>query len=688
VEPTRQEFLHISAPEKVLFYTLIYTSLAYMAWQIAGRARLWLRGRPSGPVETGWRYWVPTKARLSRWLTNIWTYVLLQKKVRSSRPRSGAPMHLLTFYGFLSLTVATTLLAINQYSPYKFHRGNFYLIYESTFDFLGLFLVVGVGWALGRRGLALRHDLGPAALRSGDEREAAKQAYQRRRWPVSQSLSDWLALGLIFVIGVTGYWLEACRISNVPHSFDTVSFVGYAWAKLQGPVSDNFYHFVWWFHAAWVIVFFAVLPKMRIRHILLAVASTAGKPDRPAGHLRTISMEEVEQTEQVGVKLARDYSRWHLLSLDACMECGRCTEVCPAWKVGKVLNPKQIVQDIRDALMSGEEVAAVVNPEALWACTTCHACVEACPVLIRHVDLIVESRRNLVSEGALSGPAATMLRQTASTNHAWGQPAANREDWMRGLEIPLCRDGVEFDYLFWVGCAGATDPGAVKTTKAVAMLLKKAGVRFACLGREEACTGDPARRLGEEFLFQEKAGANASTFARYGVKKVVTACPHCFNTLRSEYGEFGASLEVFHHTQLLQSLVRKGDLLAARAPATEVVLHDPCYLARVNEESEAPRALVEGMTLPPRQGKKTLCCGAGGGRMWMEEPASERPGNRRAEELLDTGAKTVAVACPFCRIMLGDSLRQVRPAEEVRLVDLAELMQEANSAPLEPAAGG
>lgn len=676
MEPTRQEFFHISGAEKVLFYFLIYASLAYMFWQIVQRTRQWRQGRPIAPNREGWRYWVPTREEAKRWFGNVATYVLLQKKVRSSRPKSGAPMHLLIFYGFLALLLATTLLGINTYSPFKFHHGTYYLIYEKTFDLLGLLLVIGTGWAFVRRGLALRKELGAAALREPDAKQLAKQMNQRRRWPMSHSANDFWALGLLLTLGVTGYWLEACRISLDPHPWDNASIVGYLWAQAQGPVSVGLYRFAWWFHMAWIMVFFCVIPKMRLRHIVMAIATTAGKPERPMGQLRTIPMEEVEETEQVGVKLAKDYSRWHLMSLDACMECGRCTEVCPAWNVGKVLNPKQVVQDVRAAMVSGEEIASAVSEEALWACTTCNACVEACPVLIRHVDLIVDSRRNLVSEGGLSGSAATMLRQTASTSNAWGQPASAREDWMKGLDIPLCRDGGEFEFLFWVGCAGATDPGAIKTTKAVAELLKKAGIKFACLGREEACTGDPARRVGEEFLFQEKAMGNASAFERYGVKKVVTACPHCFNSLKNEYGEFGATMEVFHHTQLLQTLVRKGDLLAAK-PRESVVYHDPCYLSRVNEESEAPREIATVVS-PEHAGKKTLCCGAGGGRMWMEEPPSQRPATRRAEELLATGAKTVAVGCPFCRIMLGDSLKQAKPEEEIRLLDLAEMLQEAN----------
>lgn len=672
--PTREEFLHIGQGKPV-FYVLIFLSLGIMAWQIAGRIRVWLQGKPiAGEPAKGIRYWIPTVSRLRAWWQNVWSYVLLQRKVRSSRRKSGAPMHLLLFYGFLSMLLATTILAINTYGPWKFHHGAFYLGYEATFDVLGLMFVIGCVWALGRR---IR------ATRAGDA-------------PQTTVPADYGVLGLLLAIGLSGYWLEASRLGNYAFHNDLAdwnraSIVGFALANLIGPVSDGFYVFVWWFHAALIMVMFATLPRWRLRHIVMAIFSTAGKLDRPMGHLVPISMEEVERTEKIGVSVPADYSRWHLMSLDACMECGRCTEVCPANGVGKFLNPKQVVQAIRSAMPGNEPVAPAVTEEALWACTTCNACVEACPVLIRHVDLIVDARRNLVAEGALAGTGATMLRQLGSTGHAWGQPAHEREKWMEGLEIPLCRDGVEFEYLFWVGCAGATDPGAIKTTKATAALLKKAGVKFACLGKEEACTGDPARRVGEEFLFQDKAAQNASVIEKYAVQKVVTACPHCFNSLKHEYGEFGAKLEVFHHTQLLQQLISKGELVAAKPNRSEVALHDPCYLGRINNEADAPRALLgidaglnelghvpENPDEPAHYGRKTLCCGAGGGRMWMEEPPEQRPSNRRAQELVATGAKTIALACPFCRIMLDAAVPQVTE-EEIRLVDLAELLNEANS---------
>lgn len=662
MEPTRTEFMHLPEWQKALFYVLVFASLAIGAWQVWLRYREWRKGKPID--------WRPPR------LNNFVTYVLAQRKVRSSRRRSGAPMHLLIFYGFVSLFLATTLLAIATYAPLigipNFHRGTYYLVYEATFDLLGLLFVFGLIWALVRR-LAYR----PPA--------------------VTASSSDVWMLVLLIVVGVTGYVLEAARIANDPQPFDGASVVGYSLALILPPIPNGAYVALWWFHMAWVFVFFAVIPRFRLRHIVIACFGAANAPtQRPWGRLEPISMEEVEQTGQIGVAQVKDYSRWHLMSLDACMECGRCTEVCPAHGVGKVLDPKRVVQDIRGLLGGdGPAVAEAVGDEALWACTTCSACVEACPVLIRHVDLIVDARRNLVAEGRLSGTAAVMLRQTASTGSAWGTPASDREDWMKGLDIPLAREKKSFDVLLWVGCAGATDPGAIKTTRALAELLAKAGVDFACLGNEETCTGDVARRVGDEFLFQEQAGKNVGTFGKYQFKRIVTACPHCLNTFANEYGQFGGEYEVLHHSRLLADLVAEGRLKAPDLPRGGVTFHDPCYLARINNQSDAPRrALGDVSDLddaivpqdgpgrlvePAHFGRKTLCCGAGGGRMFMEEPAEQRPGNRRARELLETGAKTIAVGCPFCRIMLDASLKQVTE-EDVRLVDLAELLQESNRA--------
>jgi Fe-S oxidoreductase len=671
MEPTRTSYLHITGPQKIIFYVMIAASLAYMVWQIYERSRQWNKGRPIDWKPLGWQ--------------GIVTFIFGQRKVQSSRTKSGAPMHMMIFYGFMALLLATTLLGVAEYGHVlgipNFHKGGYYLGYEFTFDVMGLILLIGLVWAAVRRAKMLK-----AQAESG-------------RDVLSHDPSDWSAICLLIALTVTGFVLEGARMANSPESWDNSAPVGYALSQVLGSMPDAGYIGIWWFHAVLVAVFFAMLPRMKLKHIVLATISAAKAPDRPMGHLRQITMEEVEETEKIGASEATDLSRWHLMSLDACMTCGRCTEVCPAYGAGKSLNPKTVVSSVFGALTTGEPLADAVGEENLWACTTCNACVEACPAMIRHVDIIVDVRRSLVAEGKLSGSGADVLRQTASTGHAWGQPHA-RQDWMKGLDVPLARNTEDFEYLFWVGCAGATDPLAVRTTKAIAKLLNKAGVSYACLGSEEACTGDPARRIGDEFAFQEQAHTNSSVFKKYGVKKIVTACPHCLNTFRNEYGDFDADVEVLHHTQLLAELVGRKQLVSASAEG--VTYHDPCYLARVNNESQAPRLLlgqrsdydrdrgqvmyeletgvpVEAELLEPEHtAHKTLCCGAGGGRMWMEEPIDQRPSTVRTKELLATGAKTVAAACPFCKIMLDTGIKQ-ETDEEIRLVDIAELLQEANA---------
>lgn len=666
--PTRTEFLFQGPLQKTLFYLLMALAVGVFAWQVLGRVRLWMKGKKIT--------WSPD------YIGGIVRYVLGQRKVRTSRYNSGAPMHLFIFYGFLTLFIGTVLLGINTYSPWKFHKGAYFLTYEFVLDVMGLAFVIGLLWALFRRRTAK-----PRALTSG--------------------FSDYATLYLLLFLGVSGFLVEAARMNVNPQPFDTSAPIGHMLSGVLPSLSSTHYLGIWWIHSIMVAVFIAVIPMLRMKHIAYAIFSTAGAdPDAKMGKLPKISIEEVEETGKIGVEVPHDYSRWHLMSLDACMECGRCTEVCPAWLVGKVLNPKQVVQDIRVALESEQRVAAAVSEEALWQCTTCNACVEACPVLIRHVDLIVDARRNLVAEGKLTGTAATMLRQVQSTESAWGTPASEREKWMDGKDIPLVRDfvaaGRRFDVLLWVGCAGAVDRAAMKTTTDFAELLKKAGVSFACLGKEERCTGDPARRTGDEFLFQQMAEQNIHTFSQYGVKTIVTACPHCFNTIRNEYPVFGGDYEVVHHSQFLTKLIEERKLNAPQFEDGSVTLHDPCYLSRINDDADAPRhalgvnshyngrptpvdrwlseAMQTGNTLaePPRHANKTLCCGAGGGRMWMEEEISQRPGDNRARELLKTGAGTVAVACPFCRIMLDASIQNVADGEEISLVDIAELVRKAN----------
>ena len=453
--------------------------------------------------------------------------------------------------------------------------------------------------------------------------------------------------------------------------------------------------------------------------------SQATDPTAPAlGALRPMTSggEPVDferadpETDQFGVGAVEHFSWKALLDFTTCTECGRCQDQCPAWNTAKPLSPKLVVLSLRDhayakapyllagggrtpageekatpdqlagvpaaalaeaqrPLVGGAEEAGIIDPDALWACTTCGACVEQCPVDIEHVDHIVDLRRHQVMiESRFPAEAGSLLRNLEQRGNPWGAPAASRTDWTRnlGFEVPVVGEaGVTgFEYLFWVGCAGAFDERGRRTTRAVATLLHSAGVSFAVLGPGEACTGDPARRMGHEYLFQELAGGNVATLnAAFGDapparRKIVTTCPHCLNTLANEYGQLGGEYQVVHHTQLLDHLVRAGALTPIRPVDGGLTWHDPCYLGRHNQIYRPPRELLAGARAVemPRHGERSFCCGAGGARMWMEERIGKRISAERVEEAVATGARTIATGCTFCQTMLGDGLAAARSA--------------------------
>jgi Fe-S oxidoreductase len=436
----------------------------------------------------------------------------------------------------------------------------------------------------------------------------------------------------------------------------------------------------WWLHAILVAVFVATIPVNRFLHVITGPLNIAAHPERPMGALVPLTMEKVERSGRTGVNAIADFTRQQLLSLDSCMECGRCEDACPATATGKPLSPKAVVVDLR-GLMSrdGGDVHGTIRDETLWACTMCQACVQECPVLIGHVDLISDMRRDLIGEGKLSGPPAKALQQIGNQSNPYGRPNSERFAWADGLGVPTVESNPSFDYLLWVGCAASFDPRAQKVARATVQLFKEAGVNFAVLGKEESCTGDPARRIGDEFLFQQLAQTNVATLTRHKAKKIVTPCPHCYNTLKNEYPQFGGQYEVEHHSTLLAELIRAGRLSNGTDAGEPITLHDPCYLARVNGEVDATRTVIGAardaqFREMPRHGKKTFCCGAGGGRMWFDESPAQRVSCMRAREALDTGARTLATACPFCLNMMTDGMAGTQGGEKVKVLDIAELL--------------
>jgi Fe-S oxidoreductase len=462
-----------------------------------------------------------------------------------------------------------------------------------------------------------------------------------------------------------------------------------------------------------IMAFLVFVVHSKHLHIVMAPINVAfSRPPSALGPLDKtpdMDIENIDEDTVFGAGKIEDFTWKQLLDLATCTECGRCQSQCPAWATGKPLSPKLVVMDLREELFNsagrllstagngsvdgtsnkaaGEVrrlVPEVIHPDVLWSCTTCGACVNECPVDIEHVDAIVDMRRyEVMIESRFPSEASLMLRNIENRGDPWGLGATKRLEWTEGLEfeVPVVNGRIpdDVEYLFWVGCAGALDERARKTTRAFARLLSEAGVSFAVLGEAESCTGDPARRIGNEYLFQMQAAQNIESLSSAGVRKVVASCPHCFNTLAREYPSLGGNFEVIHHSQLLDRLVSEGRIRPGRFEA-KVTYHDPCYLGRHNQVYEPPRRAIESVpgvssVEMHRCRQRSFCCGAGGARMWLEEKIGKRINLERTDEALGTGAGVVSTACPFCLIMLDDAVKQRQREEEVAVLDIAQILE-------------
>jgi Fe-S oxidoreductase len=523
-------------------------------------------------------------------------------------------------------------------------------------------------------------------------------------------------LVMIFGIILTLLLLEAAKIAlGTNESPATWSPVANALSPLFTGMSERTAHafeqFFLYAHLLLVLAFLAYIPFSKHLHIFVSAINVFFENTRPSGTLRTIPIDlEALQGDDdlvLGAGTVEDLTWKQRLDLYSCTECGRCQSVCPAWNTGKPLSPKLIVMNLRDHLFeqgpqvlaarrAGTEPRVPLNPdviedEVVWDCTTCGACMRECPVDIEHVDHIVDMRRNLVMvESRFPAEAGTLLRNLEGSSNPWGQPQSTRADWANGLGVRVLQEGAPApEYLYWVGCAGSFDDRARRISQAVARVLQKAAVPFAILGPRELCTGDPARRIGNEYLFQELAKRNVETLTGSGVRTVITNCPHCFNTLRNEYPDLGGRYEVIHHTQLFARLIREGRLRPDREVDELVAYHDPCYLGRHNGVYDEPRAILDRIpalrtTELPRHRERGFCCGAGGSRMWLEERIGKRVNMERTEEAIATGAGTLGVACPYCLIMLDDGAKA--SGDAIKVEDVAQVVARATGA--EPEAAG
>ncbi len=503
-----------------------------------------------------------------------------------------------------------------------------------------------------------------------------------------------LILAMIAGIVMTLFLWHSSQIAlgfnDYPASWAPIS--GSIAKLLHGPLVQYLERAAVWAHVLIILSFLVYLPYSKHLHIVVAAFNVYFGRTRARGRLEPIDFEQPEADVRFGSARVTDMTWKQTLDTMSCTECGRCQDVCPAYATGKALSPKLLIMAIRDqAMAEGPKALAdasyspppivpnAVTDDIVWDCVTCGACVRECPVGIEHIDHVIDLRRNLVMvESRFPEEAGTMLRDVDRSSNPWGKPQADRTHWADGLGVRVLQPGDPApDVLFWVGCAPAFDERARKGAISTAKLFLAAGVDFAILGPREECTGDPARRMGDEYTFQRLAGENVGTLNEAGVKKIVTTCPHCFNSIGNEYPDFGGHYEVVHHTEFLAELIRDGKLNPL-AGEQKITYHDSCYLARHNDVRSQPRELVAAVGTAiemPRNRERTFCCGAGGARMWMEEKRGRPIGHERVREAAETGAETLAVACPFCTVMLDDGVRET--GAKLQVIDLATLLHEA-----------
>jgi Fe-S oxidoreductase len=692
--------LFADVPAYPLVFVVFWGAALFFALAMARHLRVFAAARAEGPSPLDD---VPAR------LIGLIRYAFVQTKMFKD-PRA-ALMHWGIFWGFVLLTIGTANVVtgglIQAVISIPFD-GFLWTLVAGLQNVVAVIVIGSIAWAYERRLIS----------------RPPRLTYNRDALVI---------LGMIGGLVAAELFAQAFEFARYGDQAGAFIAAGLA-IPLRGlapGVLEAGFGVLWWVHIGLVAAFLTYLPSSKHLHIATSFFNIYFRKLRPRGELPAMDLEKEDAT--FGLRTLADLGWNDLLDGFTCTECGRCQQACPAWNTGKPLNPKHFIMGIREMAVEAEhdlplipnspsvretfgledaiEPARLMTPivdtaipfDAVWDCVTCGACVEACPVLIEHVDKIVGLRRNLVLEDSrfpqeLNGA----FRNMEGVGNPWGQPPSTRTDWTKGLafEVPtvaaMAADGrlEELEVLYWVGCAAAFDERNRKVARAFATCLNAAGIRFAILGQEESCTGDPARRMGNDYVFQMLAGGNVETLNRYrmGERTIVTACPHCFNSIGNEYGQLGGNFTVKHHSAYLRELIAAGRLrVLDDGPARSVTLHDSCYLTRYNGIVDQPRAVlgsVPGLELREMEnhGKNTFCCGAGGGRMWMEETRGTRINETRTAQALATGASTVATECPYCMTMLKDGLEaaDANVGGAVKAIDIAELLAES-LAPTQPA---
>jgi Fe-S oxidoreductase len=620
-------------------------------------------------------------------LKNIFIYVLLQKKL-FKHPVRGI-FHVMVMYGFFVFLVHSGSQFIGAFTMDTM----FYIpalfahtvenIYDVSLDVFSILVFAGMMFFMFRRYFL--------------------QAPELDR-PSFQSMVIILMLSLLMIFTLIG---EPAKILMTG---------SYSWSPIRNTIADFYiilgwqseagliYHIGWWGHVVFVLPFVFIYPRLKHAHLFWSVINYWNTSDKSRGEIKFL---DIEKSTVWGAACVQEFSWKSYLEGLSCIECGRCTLVCPASRTGKVLNPKKIMTDLKHGMIdkmpkyinlksngiSSEELAqnselrildSMTTRDEIWACTTCYSCVESCPVGNNQLGAIIEMRRSAVlNEGAMPSQLQGALTNIENQSNPWGISPEDREKWAEGLNVPVMREYAETgknpEILYWVGCAGAFDDRNKKIARAFTKIMQKAKVDFAILGTEESCTGDTARRAGNEYLFQTLAAANIDLMNGYGIKKIVTACPHCFNTIKNEYPAFGGNYEVVHHSEFINELAATDRIkINSETSKSQVTYHDSCYLGRYNNNYNNPREVLQlsgkNIVDPDDSKDRAMCCGAGGVQMWMEEMGSERVNIARTHQLLKTGSKTLATACPFCVTMIGDAIKSEGLTGSHNVLDIAEVI--------------
>jgi Fe-S oxidoreductase len=656
----------------IIFALILVGAFGFFVFSVRRMIQLIAIGKPENRLD-----------HISQRLKNLITVALGQSKL-FREPIPGL-MHAFIFWGFLVL-LTSILEAIGEGLSSGLTLSFIGIFYQPLQFFQDLFaglVMVGVFIALYRR-----YILRPKRLQVDRHAQLDATAILCTIFLIMISLLGQNAVRLQTDVDQGGHFLSAALAPLLTASNASTNTV--------------LFEIYWWMHILLVLGFLNYLPYSKHAHILTSLPNVFLTSLKPKGALQPIDLE-AEGVEKFGATDVDDLTWKQLLDGFTCTECGRCTDSCPANTTGKLLSPKKIMNDIRHRvtekgplLSKGDRAAAMqdgeknllentllhhyITSEELFACTTCMACMQECPVNIEHVPAIVDLRRSLVLMESNFPPEVQAVFKNLETNFSpWAFPSSDRAEWAGGMNIPLMSQAADAEILFWVGCAGAFDARYIKVTQAFARLMQKAGIKFAILGTEEKCTGDSARRIGNEYLAQMLMKDNIATFNNYKVKKIVTTCPHCFNTLKNEYPQFGGNYEVVHHTDFLNHLIKEGKLKVKKREAVKVTYHDSCYLGRYNDIYNQPREILNAIpgvqtTEMKRSKSKGFCCGAGGGRMWMEETVGKRINVERTEEALALKPDLIGTACPFCMTMLEDGVKEKEAGESVKVKDLAEIL--------------